>query len=206
MTPCCPRSRAPDPDRAETAPAMLMALETGTVDFICTDMPTAMGAVAAYPDMVILDFTDSDDNFVADEGDINIGVSVMKGNTALKGRHRQRALLHDRGRLQRHDGRGDRHPAPERGLRDHSQHPLDRGRAAAPGRGLSEGGPVPGPSSDVPHTYFILEKGALPYGTIRTAGRRHRQALAQCGGDYLSGIKTRSSWLWWPRPSAASSA
>ena len=30
------------------------------------------------------DFTDSDDNFVADEGDINIGVSVMKGNTALK--------------------------------------------------------------------------------------------------------------------------
>ena len=69
---------------AETAPAMLMALETGTVDFICTDMPTAMGAVAAYPDMVILDFTGSDDNFVADEGDINIGVSVMKGNTALK--------------------------------------------------------------------------------------------------------------------------
>lgn len=43
---------------AETAPAMLMALETGTVDFICTDMPTAMGAVAAYPDMVILDFSD----------------------------------------------------------------------------------------------------------------------------------------------------
>ena len=69
---------------AETAPAMLMALETGTVDFICTDMPTAMGAVAAYPDMVILDFTDSDDNFEADEGDINIGVSVMKGNTQLK--------------------------------------------------------------------------------------------------------------------------
>ena len=69
---------------AETAPAMLMALETGTVDFICTDMPTALGAVAAYDDMVILDFTGSDDNFVADEGDINIGISVQKGNTALK--------------------------------------------------------------------------------------------------------------------------
>ena len=69
---------------AETAPAMLMALETGTVDFICTDMPTAMGAVSAYPNMTILDFTGSDDNFAADEGDINIGVSVMKGNTALK--------------------------------------------------------------------------------------------------------------------------
>lgn len=69
---------------AETAPAMLMALETGTVDFICTDMPTAMGAVSAYPDMKILDFTDSDDNFEVDEGEINIGISVMKGNTELK--------------------------------------------------------------------------------------------------------------------------
>ena len=69
---------------AETAPAMLMALETDTVDFICTDMPTAMGAVAAYPDMKILDFSDSDDNFQVDEGDINIGVSVKKGNTELK--------------------------------------------------------------------------------------------------------------------------
>ena len=69
---------------AETAPAMLMALETGTVDFICTDMPTALGAVAAYDDMVILDFTGSSDNFDVDEGEINIGVSVMKGNTQLK--------------------------------------------------------------------------------------------------------------------------
>ena len=69
---------------AETAPAMLMALETGAVDFICTDMPTAMGAVAAYPDMKILDFTGSDDNFEVDEGEINIGISVMKGNTELK--------------------------------------------------------------------------------------------------------------------------
>ena len=63
---------------------LYLALQTGTVDFICTDMPTAMGAVAAYPDMKILDFTDSDDNFEVDEGEINIGISVMKGNTELK--------------------------------------------------------------------------------------------------------------------------
>ena len=69
---------------AETAPAMLTALESGTVDFICTDMPTALGAVAAYPDLKILDFSDSEDGFTVDEGDINIGVSVMKGNTVLK--------------------------------------------------------------------------------------------------------------------------
>lgn len=69
---------------AETAPAMLMALETGAVDFVCTDMPTALGACAAYNDMVLLDFTGSEDNFDADEGEINIGVSLMKGNTVLK--------------------------------------------------------------------------------------------------------------------------
>ena len=34
--------------------------------------------------MKILDFTDSEDNFQVDEGDINIGVSVKKGNTELK--------------------------------------------------------------------------------------------------------------------------
>ena len=72
---------------AETAPAMLMALETGMVDFICTDMPTAQGAVVAYPDMKILDFsgTDGDFQFTDEERaeNINIGISVKKGNTAL---------------------------------------------------------------------------------------------------------------------------
>ena len=69
---------------AESAPAMLMALETGTVDFICTDMPTAQGALIAYPDMVILDFSDTDDTFQVSDEDINIGISVQKGNTVLK--------------------------------------------------------------------------------------------------------------------------
>ena len=73
---------------AETAPAMLMALETGSVDFICTDMPTAQGAVAAYPDMTILDFSGTVGDFqFSDEvraENVNIGVSVKKGNTELK--------------------------------------------------------------------------------------------------------------------------
>ena len=68
---------------AETAPAMLMALETDTVDFICTDMPTAQGAVAVYPDMVILDFSGSGDDFEVSDEEVNIGISVMKGNTVL---------------------------------------------------------------------------------------------------------------------------
>ena len=40
--------------------------------------------LAAYPDLKILDFSDSSDGFTVDEGDINIGISVMKGNTVLK--------------------------------------------------------------------------------------------------------------------------
>ena len=63
---------------------MIMAVESGTVDFICTDMPTAMGACATYPDLTILDFSGSEDDFQVDEGEINIGISVAKGNTALK--------------------------------------------------------------------------------------------------------------------------
>ena len=73
---------------AETAPAMLMALETGMVDFICTDMPTAQGAVAAYPDLKILDFSGTDGDFQFSEEvraeNVNIGVSVMKGNSTLR--------------------------------------------------------------------------------------------------------------------------
>lgn len=72
---------------AETAPAMLMALETGMVDFVCTDMPTAQGALVAYPDMVILDFSGTEGDFQFSEEvraeNVNIGVSMMKGNTVL---------------------------------------------------------------------------------------------------------------------------
>ncbi len=71
-------------EAAESAPAMLMALETGSVDFVCTDMPTAQGALIAYPDLKILDFSEGDDDFEVSDEDINIGISVRKGNTELK--------------------------------------------------------------------------------------------------------------------------
>lgn len=69
---------------AESAPAMLMALETGTVDFVCTDMPTGQGALVAYSDLVLLDFAGSGDDFQVSDEDVNIGISVRKGNTELK--------------------------------------------------------------------------------------------------------------------------
>ena len=68
---------------SESAPAMLMAVESGTVDFVCTDMPTAQGALIAYPDLVILDFTGTDDDFEVSDEEINIGISIQKGNTEL---------------------------------------------------------------------------------------------------------------------------
>ena len=69
---------------AESAPAMLMAVASGTVDFVCTDMPTAQGALIAYPDLLILDFSGSGDDFTVSDEEINIGISVRKGNTFLK--------------------------------------------------------------------------------------------------------------------------
>ena len=75
---------------AETAPAMLMQLQTGTVDFICTDMPTAMGAVAKDDSLVILNFagTEGDFQFATEQErteNVNIGISVLKGNEELTG-------------------------------------------------------------------------------------------------------------------------
>jgi len=82
---CLPQIEGADIQPAQdTAPAMLMSLETGMVDFVCTDMPTAQGALVAYPDLTILDFTGSDDDFDVSDEDVNIGISVMKGNTVLK--------------------------------------------------------------------------------------------------------------------------
>ena len=67
----------------ESAPAMLVALSAGRVDLICTDMPTAQAALVAYPSFRLLDFTESDDNFVASQEEINIGISVSKNNPEL---------------------------------------------------------------------------------------------------------------------------
>jgi putative lysine transport system substrate-binding protein len=67
----------------ESAPAMLVALNSGKCDLVVTDMPTAQAALVAYPDFKILDYTDTADNFEVSDEDINIGISVQKGNTEL---------------------------------------------------------------------------------------------------------------------------
>lgn len=68
----------------DSAPAMLVALDTGRCDVVVTDMPTGMAACVAYPGFKLLDFSESGDKFEVSEEEINIGVSLKKGNTELK--------------------------------------------------------------------------------------------------------------------------
>ena len=67
----------------ETAPAMLVALNSGAVDLVVTDMPTAMAATAVYSDFVLLDFTGTAGEFEVSDEEINLGISIKKGNTEL---------------------------------------------------------------------------------------------------------------------------
>lgn len=68
----------------ETAPSMLVALNSGACDVVVTDRPTAQAALVAYPDFAALDFGGGENDFQVSEEDINIGISMKKGNTALK--------------------------------------------------------------------------------------------------------------------------
>lgn len=81
---CLPQ--IPDADilpAQESAPAMLVALDSGVCDAVVTDMPTGMAACEAYPDLKLLDFSGTDGAFEVSDEDINIGISVQKGNTEL---------------------------------------------------------------------------------------------------------------------------
>ena len=68
---------------ADDAGAMLMAVASGSCNFVCTDMPTAQGAVISYPNLMILDFSGSGDDFQVSAEEINIGISVRDGNKTL---------------------------------------------------------------------------------------------------------------------------
>ena len=63
---------------------MLVALNSGRCNLVVTDMPTAMAACIAYPNFTLLDFAGSDDDFQVSEEEINIGISLQKGNTELQ--------------------------------------------------------------------------------------------------------------------------
>ena len=66
------------------APDMLMSLNAGKCDLVVTDQPTGKGALVAYPDFKMLEFGGGDKDFQVSDEDINIGISMKKGNTELK--------------------------------------------------------------------------------------------------------------------------
>jgi putative lysine transport system substrate-binding protein len=67
----------------EDLPSMLVALNSKKVDVLVTDEPAAMAAMAANKDLKMLDFTGKPDNFKVSDEDVNIGISVKKGNKEL---------------------------------------------------------------------------------------------------------------------------
>ena len=68
----------------ETAGAAIVALNAGKVDLMVTDEPTALAACAANPGLKLLNFSGTDGDFEVSEEEINIGISMQKGNTELK--------------------------------------------------------------------------------------------------------------------------
>ncbi len=67
----------------DTAPAMLVALTSGRVDYIVTDQPTGLAAVTADSSLVLLDFSGTDGAFEVSDEEINIGISIQKGRDEL---------------------------------------------------------------------------------------------------------------------------
>lgn len=67
----------------ETVPAMLTALDSGAIDVVVTDQPTGLAACEAYSDFVMLEFGGGEGDFQVSDEEINIGISVKKGNTEL---------------------------------------------------------------------------------------------------------------------------
>ena len=86
---CLPQTAGTVMAAAESSPNMIMQLQSGTVDFVVTDLPTANGAKAKDDNMVVLNFAGTDGDFqFANETEraenVNIGMSVMKGRTELQ--------------------------------------------------------------------------------------------------------------------------
>ncbi|MDD3251845.1 MAG: transporter substrate-binding domain-containing protein [Lachnospiraceae bacterium] len=67
-----------------SAPDMLMSLNADKCDLVVTDQPTGKGALVAYPDFKLLEFGGGDADFQVTDEEINIGISMKKGNTELK--------------------------------------------------------------------------------------------------------------------------
>lgn len=66
----------------DTVPGMIVALTSGKCNLIVTDIPTAQAAAFANPELTVLNFAE-DKAFKTSSEDVEIGIAVKKGNTAL---------------------------------------------------------------------------------------------------------------------------
>ena len=63
---------------------MFQGLSDGDYDIVVTDEPTALAACAEYPGLKILDFSGTNDDFEMADEEVNVAISVKKGDTTLK--------------------------------------------------------------------------------------------------------------------------
>ena len=66
----------------DNVPTLMVALQSGKVNVLAVDKPTAMAAVYSNPELVMLDLQ-GDKGFKASDEDVNIGIAVKKGNKEL---------------------------------------------------------------------------------------------------------------------------
>lgn len=66
----------------ENYPYMIAALKSGTVDALTAETPVALGAVAAHPELAMVEFEDGK-GFQIDLSDTAVSIAVKKGNTEL---------------------------------------------------------------------------------------------------------------------------
>ena len=65
----------------DSVPSLIVALNSGKVNLLSVDKPTALAAVYSNPDLVMLDLKDK--GFKASDEDVNIGIAIKKGNKEL---------------------------------------------------------------------------------------------------------------------------
>ena len=67
---------------AETFPASIQAVLAGGVDAVTSELPVAVGVVAANPDLTYIQFAEGK-GFAGSETDASVSIAVKKGNTEL---------------------------------------------------------------------------------------------------------------------------
>ena len=65
----------------DTVPGVIVSLTSGKSDIVTVDLPTALAAMAANPDIVLLDLSEGD--FEVDPGNVDMGIGIKKGNSEL---------------------------------------------------------------------------------------------------------------------------